>query len=211
MSAFGDWLGTIKNTFQIGNRLTGFQSLIFHNGFINFLRANPSAARTWTLPDKSGTLSLLDDIKIVFQQSPPTNLSLFWWETNATGQPLRDFFWTWNGSEWVSPILERQSDFVDTAYAYIKFSSNYVASVESINFHSYYSENIRYLITQIDLSITHSFDLGSIVQASNVSYAASFDVPPNKMIEYKPSEQNNMSSEKLSFGTVTIFYRVKRP
>jgi hypothetical protein len=62
MPKFSDLLGTVNNTFQIGIAGAGAKVLRFFNGFTGSLSWNPTANRTLTLPDKSGTLVISSDI-----------------------------------------------------------------------------------------------------------------------------------------------------
>jgi len=52
----GDEYGTAQNSFTIGDQEAGAKSLIFDNGFLGTLSWTPTAARTLTLPDVTGTL-----------------------------------------------------------------------------------------------------------------------------------------------------------
>ena len=54
----GEDQGTNKNTFKIGNGLVGNKKLEFVNDFVGSLEANPTANRTWALPNESGTVAL---------------------------------------------------------------------------------------------------------------------------------------------------------
>lgn len=54
----GNLAGTAQNTFSIGSNTAGTKVVRFRNGFDGSLSAAPTAARTWTLPDQSGTLGL---------------------------------------------------------------------------------------------------------------------------------------------------------
>lgn len=62
MSNFLDTLGTILSEFQIGLPGAGLRRLKFRNQFSGNLEWNPTADRTVSLPDKSGTIALLDDV-----------------------------------------------------------------------------------------------------------------------------------------------------
>lgn len=53
----GNEQGTAQNAFVIGNGQAGAKSVGFRNGFSSTLQANPTAARTWSLPDVNGTLA----------------------------------------------------------------------------------------------------------------------------------------------------------
>ena len=54
----GDLAGTAQNTFAIGSNTSGTKVIQFKNGFTGALQATPTAARTWTLPDATGTLAV---------------------------------------------------------------------------------------------------------------------------------------------------------
>lgn len=54
----GNETGTAQDTFAIGTNTAGTKTLQFKNGFTGALSATPTAARTWTLPDQSGTIGL---------------------------------------------------------------------------------------------------------------------------------------------------------
>jgi hypothetical protein len=54
-------IGTTSSTFAVGNNTAGTKTVQFKNGFTGSLSATPTATRTWTLPDLSGTLALTSD------------------------------------------------------------------------------------------------------------------------------------------------------
>jgi len=68
----GNALGTNRNTFGIGDGLAGSKSISFVNLFTSLLAANPTAARTWTLPDDSGLLALRKNVSSILQNSANT-------------------------------------------------------------------------------------------------------------------------------------------
>ena len=53
----GNLAGTAQNTFAVGNNTAGIKALQLKNGFTSQIQANPTAARTWSLPDVNGTLA----------------------------------------------------------------------------------------------------------------------------------------------------------
>lgn len=57
-SVRGAEVGTAQNNFAIGNGAAGTKSLQLKNAFTGTLQATPTAARTWTLPDRTGELAL---------------------------------------------------------------------------------------------------------------------------------------------------------
>lgn len=54
--------GTSGNDFAIGDGTAGEKSLSFFGDFLARIKSTVTAARDWVLPDKSGTIALLDDI-----------------------------------------------------------------------------------------------------------------------------------------------------
>lgn len=54
----GDGYGSAQNSIALGNDQPGTKTLQFKNGFTGSLSANPTAARTWTLPDSSGPIGM---------------------------------------------------------------------------------------------------------------------------------------------------------
>jgi hypothetical protein len=63
MSKFGDFLGSINNSFQIGigSSASSLRQILFRNGFNSSLNWTPTAARNIKLPDRSGSIILDDD------------------------------------------------------------------------------------------------------------------------------------------------------
>jgi hypothetical protein len=72
-AAFGNFQGTIQNTFNIGDTTAGTKTLAFTNANTLSLQANPTAARTITLPDASGTVALTSDLVGVGYINIPQN------------------------------------------------------------------------------------------------------------------------------------------
>jgi hypothetical protein len=60
MSRIGDYLGTLRDRFQIGVGGIGAKTLRFRNGFQGDLSWNPTADRAIVLPDADGTIALTD-------------------------------------------------------------------------------------------------------------------------------------------------------
>lgn len=69
-SVRGAEVGTAQNTFAIGNGATGTKTLAFKNAFTGSLQATPTATRTWTLPDASGTVALTGSVALTEQAAP---------------------------------------------------------------------------------------------------------------------------------------------
>jgi len=69
----GDDVGTAQNAFAIGNGQAGSKDLLFKNGFTGTLRASHTAARTWTLPDTTGTLATATDLTALTGKLPADN------------------------------------------------------------------------------------------------------------------------------------------
>lgn len=60
-SVLNESLSTVQPSYSIGDNTAGAKQLRFLNGFTSILQVNPTAARTWTLPDRSDMLmGLLD-------------------------------------------------------------------------------------------------------------------------------------------------------
>ncbi len=57
-ATFGAEQGTNSNTWDVGSGTAGVKSVRFNNGSVCTLQANPTGARTVTIPDASGTLVL---------------------------------------------------------------------------------------------------------------------------------------------------------
>lgn len=73
--------GTTQNTFDVGDNAAGVKALRLKNGFTSSLQANPSAARTWDLPDVSGMLAMLDKMP-TYQ---PEDHNLIGWTFDPVG------------------------------------------------------------------------------------------------------------------------------
>jgi hypothetical protein len=71
MSKFSDLIGSINNLFQIGIGGTGARSLRFKNANNGDLVWTPTASRTLTLPDTTGTLATTANL-------PPSHAPIFW-------------------------------------------------------------------------------------------------------------------------------------
>lgn len=75
----GQESGTRRNNFTIGDQTAGAITLSFDNGSILTLSANPSAARTTTIPDATGTVVLEDNTATLTNKT---------FDANATGNSL---------------------------------------------------------------------------------------------------------------------------
>lgn len=81
----GDSQGSAQNTVNLGDNLPGTKSFVFRNGFDGSLRAAQTAARTWDLPNASGTLALTSIADGTFTVSRTAGGAARW---RATGGAL---------------------------------------------------------------------------------------------------------------------------
>jgi hypothetical protein len=58
----GDFEGTRRNEWKIGDDTAGSKDVVLRNGFDLTLRANPTADRTVTIPDATGTIALTSQL-----------------------------------------------------------------------------------------------------------------------------------------------------
>lgn len=89
----GQETGTNKNTYLVGDSMAGTKTVGFVNDFTANLDWNPTAARTQTLQDATGTIALLSDTVAPFEGSeiadppaPATNNGILYFRDNGAGK-----------------------------------------------------------------------------------------------------------------------------
>lgn len=178
------------------------------------IKTTPGAGtKTVTIPAQNGTVAFLSDIgasvsKVAYQSTAPTDTSLYWAETDNSGKLLHNFVWQWNGTNWVSPLLERQMPFPGIGFTYAKFSRQYASVIKKIDLSSLYSDEVRYLVSKVDGITVNTYDLGSVVSSVEVEYAPELQLSANKVIEYSISDTN--LAAKISYGAAILYYQLIR-
>jgi hypothetical protein len=104
MPRFSDSTGTSDDSFQIGVGGAGVKILRFFNGFAGNIQWSPTASRTLTLPDSSGTIALLgqnfsDYVGFTVPPSPTNGQT--WEETDAAGIHIANWKYDTPNTRWV--------------------------------------------------------------------------------------------------------------